>query len=173
MGKKIRLRSKIRLWPPCWPKGSKLCTILWNLFLVTFPKNYLTALSAQIYTNSEWRGRNARAERTHFLVNTFFGLFFQNFACGAEGLAKLGPFYCFGRARKIKQVDLTKSLENIRNSAPLEKILDPPLPTTTWNNWKCKLFKELNRTVGIKWIKWDNFFTFFRHGVPCWGTVLF
>ena len=40
--------------------------------------------------------------------NAFFGLFFQNFACGAKNLAKIGTKPCFGRARKIYLVDLKK-----------------------------------------------------------------
>ena len=54
--------------------------------------------------------------------NAFFGLFFQNFACGAENLAKIGTKQCFGRAREINLVHLKKKVDKI-----FEKILDPPL----------------------------------------------
>ena len=61
------------------------------------------------------RGERAPKKR-NFLVkvfqkvskNAFFGLFFQNFACGAENLAKTGTKLCLGRARKINSVDLKK-----------------------------------------------------------------
>ena len=63
--------------------------------------------------------------------NTFFGLFSQKFACGAENFAKIGAKQFFGRARKINLVDLKKGRQNFRfffeNPPPLEKILDPPL----------------------------------------------
>ena len=73
----------------CRPKGSPLCNILRYPFSVTDPKVFL---KAPIYTNFE---RGARAD---FLVkifqklpkNAFYGPFFQNFACGAENLAKMG-----------------------------------------------------------------------------------
>ena len=63
--------------------------------------------------------------------NAFFGLFFQNSACGAEILGIIGTKHCFGRARKIYLVDLKKrstKFSKIFWKSPLEKILDPPLP---------------------------------------------
>ena len=64
--------------------------------------------------------------------NAFFDLFFQNLACGAASLVKMGTKQCFGRARKINLVELKKGRQNFRNffenpPLPLEKILDPPL----------------------------------------------
>ena len=71
----------------------------------------------------------ARAEKTQFFgqifqkvpKNAFFDLFFQNFACGAQILAKIGIKQCFGRARKINLVDLKKRSTNFL------KIRPPPL----------------------------------------------
>ena len=37
--------------------------------------------------------------------NAFYGLFFQNFAYGAENLPKIGTKQCFGRAGKINLVE--------------------------------------------------------------------
>ena len=48
--------------------GGMPCTILRYSFLVTYPKNFLKASSAPIYTNFEVI---ARAEKTGFLVNIF------------------------------------------------------------------------------------------------------
>ena len=68
--------------------------------------------------------------------NAFFGLFFQNFACGAKNLAKIGTKRCFGRARKINLVDLKKRPSKFSKifwkptPPPLEKILDPSLTPT-------------------------------------------
>ena len=102
-----------------------LYIILRYLFLVTYPKTFSKgAFEAKIYTTIFQKKP----------INVFFGLFFQNFACGAENLAKTGSFWCFGRARKINLVGLKKrstKLSNfflkIRPSPLLEKILDPPL----------------------------------------------
>ena len=41
-------------------------------------------------------------------LNDFFGMFFQNFACGVENLTETGSFYWFSRAQKIQLVDLKK-----------------------------------------------------------------
>ena len=63
----------------------------------------------------------------------FWVVFFQNFASGAEILARTGTKQCFGRARKIiSLVDLKKGRQKFRHffenpPSPLEKILDPPL----------------------------------------------
>ena len=82
------------------------------------PKNFL---KAPIYTNFEG---GVRAEKPQFLVkifqkktkDAFVGLFFfQNFACGAEILAKTGTKKCFGRVRKINSVDLKKSRQKTRS----------------------------------------------------------
>ena len=55
--------------------------------------------------------------------NAFFGLFFQNFACGAENVAKTGFFSAFfgggGGARKINLVNLRKRSTKFSRSAPV------------------------------------------------------
>ena len=69
-----------------------------EVFLETDPKNFTKAPLAPIYTNFEG---GARAEKTRFFLskfsnaskNAFLVLFFQNFASGAEILAKTGSFY--------------------------------------------------------------------------------
>ena len=58
--------------------------------------------------------------------NAFFGLFFQNFACGAENLTKIGTKQRFGRARKINWVDLKKS--STKFSKIFRKSHTPPSP---------------------------------------------
>ena len=86
---------------------------------------------APIYTNFEEGGGVycARRKNAIFLVkifqkvpeNAFVGLFFQNFACGAENVTKkvFLEFYF---------VDLKKVEKIFKNRpSPLEKILDPPL----------------------------------------------
>ena len=52
--------------------------------------------------------KGKRAKKSDFLVkifqkvtkNAFFGLLFQNVACGTESLANTGSFNCFGRAQE-------------------------------------------------------------------------
>ena len=66
-------------------------------FLATDPKIFLKAPLAPIYINIEG---GARSEKTQFFFkifpkvhkNDFFSLFIQNYACGAEILAKTGTF---------------------------------------------------------------------------------
>ena len=69
----------------CRPKGSPLCTILRYPFLVTEAKIFLKAPLAPIYFNFEVGSVKIfqKVSKT-----PFFGLFFQNFACGADILAK-------------------------------------------------------------------------------------
>ena len=64
-----------------------------------------------------------RVEKTPFFNKNFpksdqkllFGLFFfQNFACGAENLAKTRSFQCFGTAQKINLNDLKKGQRNFQ-----------------------------------------------------------
>ena len=94
-----------------------LCTILRYAFLETHPKIFL----------------KGRAKKRDFLVNIFQKV--QNFACGAEILAKTESLQCFERARKINLIDLKKCRQNFRNlfeklpppSPLLEKLLDSPL----------------------------------------------
>ena len=96
--------------PLCRPKGSPLCTILRYPFLVMDPKIFL---QPPMYTYFEG---GERAEKTQFFGQNFFKkclktpflAFFQNFACGAENLSKIGTKQCLGRARKINLVDLKK-----------------------------------------------------------------
>ena len=63
----------------------------------------------------------------------FWPVFFQNFACGAENLAKTGSLQCFGRAQKINLIDLKKVdkiFEIFLKIHPPREIpppLDPPL----------------------------------------------
>ena len=112
-------RERGRGWTPfpplrdsthCRPKGSPLCTILRYPFLVMDPKIFL---KAPMYTYFEG---GERAEKTQFFGQNFFKkclktpflAFFQNFACGAENLSKIGTKQCLGRARKINLVDLKK-----------------------------------------------------------------
>ena len=59
------------------------------------PKIFLKAPAAPIYANFE--GECAPKKRNFLVklfqklpINAFFGLFFQNFACGAENLVKMG-----------------------------------------------------------------------------------
>ena len=76
---------------PCRPKSSPLWCFLRNPFGQT-----------------QFFGQN-------FPKNAFFGLFFQNSACGAEILAKTGTKMCVRRAGKINSVDLKDGRQNFRN----------------------------------------------------------
>ena len=117
---------------PVWsrPTAEQTKVIVWKQrkFLATDPKIFLKAPLAPIYTNFEG---GARAKKTQFFgqnfpkspKNAFFGLFFQNFACGAKIFAKTGTKLCVGRARKINSVDLTK-----KRSTKFLKIRPPPPP---------------------------------------------
>ena len=114
-------------------RGGFRGTILRYPILVMDPKNFLKASLAPTYIILMGR---ARRKKRNFSVkifqkvpkNAFFGLFFQNFACSAKSLAKIGTKQCFGRARKINLVYLKKFFENHPPPPPpLEKILDPPL----------------------------------------------
>ena len=87
--------------------------------------DFLKAHSAPIYTNFEGK---ARAGKTRFFGQNFpkkpknaFFAFFQNFACGAENLAKIGTKHCFGRAGNINLVD-QKKVNKIR------KLFENPPP---------------------------------------------
>ena len=78
------------------------------------PKNFPKAPLAPVYFNLEGSERQKTAIFWSTLSkkvpkNAFFGLFFQNFARGAENLAKIGTKQCFGRARKINMVDFKKN----------------------------------------------------------------
>ena len=62
----------------------------------------------------------------------FFGLFFQNFASGAEILAKTGTKQCFGRARKFNFIKKDEvRIEPISQQLLIEDIAVP-------------IFKEIN-----------------------------
>ena len=63
--------------------------------------------------------------------NAFFGLFFQNSACGAKNLTKIGTKPCFGRARKINLVDLKNFFLKIR-PPPRENPRSAPIQCTVW-----------------------------------------
>ena len=96
--------------------------------------------------------------------NAFFGLFFQNFACCPNNLAKIGTKTVlwessknqFGRPKKN-----VKIFKKFLKSAALEKILDPPLKTTPllepldYNN--LGLMKKDLLVEVVKSIKRDHF----------------
>ena len=89
-------------------------------------------------------GGGGDAPQKNAILDAFFRLFFQNFACGAESLAKTRTKPCLGRTRKIISVDLKKIRQNFRfffrKSAPPppEKILDPRLLHLTVSRAKCR-----------------------------------
>ena len=93
-----------------------------------YPKIFLKAPLAPIYTNIEGEGGGGRGgarveKKTRFFdqlfsknaKNAVLACFFQNFACGAGNLAKARSFHCFGKARKINLVDLKKVDKNFEN----------------------------------------------------------
>ena len=106
---------------PCRPKGSTLWYFKEIQFWPTNLKIFLKAPLAPIYTNFEGGARAKKKRNFSVKVfqkvpkNAFFGLLFQNFACGAENFAKIGTKQCFGRAREINLVDLKKGRQNFRN----------------------------------------------------------
>ena len=74
--------------------------------MVTEPKKFSKAPLVPVYTNFD--GERAPKKRD-FLVNVFqkmpkkyffFVFFIQNFACGAQNLAKTGSFEFFGKIGK-------------------------------------------------------------------------
>ena len=91
------------------------------------------------------RGERAPKKRD-FLVkifqkvheNAFYGLFFQNFVCGADNFIKTETKPSLGRARKINSVDLKKKVDKIfenflKTRPPPREILDPPLTLDVLN----------------------------------------
>ena len=74
--------------------------------------------------------------------NAFFGLFFQNSACGAKNLAKIETKPWFGRARKINFVDLKKRSSKFSKffwkSAPPPPRENPRSAPWFWEHWTSK-----------------------------------
>ena len=134
----ISFQNACKIWvfvkdsTPCRPKVSPLCTILRYPFLVTYPKIFLKARSAPIYTNLP------KSDQKRLFWPVFSTKFF---ACGATFCR--GSYYCFGRARKINLVDLKKVDKSFEFFLTyLEKILDPPMCQRFWLTriyWQNKL----------------------------------
>ena len=77
-------------------------------FFVMDPKIFLKAPLALTYTNFDGGVPAKKNAVILVIVFAYFGLFFKNFSCGAEILAKTGTFGSFERSRKINLVDLIK-----------------------------------------------------------------
>ena len=110
--------------PPADPKGTPFDTFSEIHFWRTDPKIFLKAPSAPIYTNFE--GERAPKKRN------FFAKIFQKVPkngffdkIGAKTVLWESSKNQFGRPKKKKRS--SKFWKIFRKSAPLEKILDPPL----------------------------------------------